>query len=477
VRAGVHPLRVSLVSRGGIVVHDLNRGRTGLIVCALLLLAAPAALPQDTAAELGAPDALGRPGRALKLRAKLEKKGILGINPDVKGEPLDFYLVTQDAAPLPDGGKFLGSGDTDGDGNAEFEWTPPGPGQYACEARIRRGSKYIALPAPFFLAVPPSDRPVILVNVDGTVSTATNIGMFRGTANDQIAVVDGARAMLATLATSYQLVYLTDLDQTFATKFKDWMHLRELPTAPIMFWELFERSLSHATYMEQLVTKLKRDFPQVSIGIGPLTADVLAYRAQGLAAIQLTTDPDDDLPPEVLTANRWEVVLGHVVMIHRAAKLLRDLAGQDAAAGDAALAELSLLGKPGLGYVHRFRTDSDPNLAAAATLVTGRIVAADAFVHALDLSAPNQTLAGLIAAWRSRERAHVLALYRERKAGLADAMPTFRACELVSRNEPEPGKVVFKLRLLQDGGAAAVEREVVIVRGDDGLWKVDVQNF
>jgi hypothetical protein len=38
-------------------------------------------------------------------------------------------------------------------------------------------------------------------------------------------------------------VYLTDLDESFATKFKDWMRLRELPRAPIMFWELFERSL------------------------------------------------------------------------------------------------------------------------------------------------------------------------------------------------------------------------------------------
>jgi hypothetical protein len=442
---------------------------------ALLALAGPA-LAQDAAAELGAPDAIGRPGRALKLRAKLERKGMLGINPDVKGEPLDFFLLTHDGAAQGEGGKFLGSGETDDDGDAELEWTPPGPGQYECEARIRRGSKYVSLPAPFYVAVPPPERTVILVHVDGTVSSATNVTMFRGTPNDQIPAVDGAKAMLTTLATSYQIVYLTDLDEGFATKFKDWMRLRELPRAPIMFWELFERSLSHATYMEQLVTKLRRDFPQISIGIGPVTADVLAYRAQGLAAIQLTADADDDLPPEVRGARRGEVVVGHVAMIHHVARLLRDLAGSDAAKGDAALAELTLLGKPGLGYAHRFRTDSDPNLGAAATLVAGRILAAEAFVRSLDLSTPNHTLSGLIAAWRSREKAHAVALYRERKAGLADAVPTFRTCELVSRNEPEPGKVVFKLRLLQDGGAAT-EREVIVVRGDDGVWKVDIQSF
>lgn len=450
--------------------------RTTLAVStlALALALAPAARADGTAAELRAQDALGRPGRAMKLRAKLERTGLLGINPDVKGEPLDFYLVAQDGAALPEP-RFVGTGDTTKDGDAELEWTPPAAGQFELEVRLRRGSQYVALPASCVVAAPPPDRTLVLVHVDQTVSRATNVTMFRGTANDQIPAVDGAAVVLRGLSAHYQLVYLTDLDASFTGKFKDWMKLRQVPAAPTFFWELFEKSLSHASYMEQAVAKLRREHGQLTVGVGTVAADATAFVTNGMAAILLQQDPPE-LPPEVLVAPRWEVVLAHVALLHRTAGLVRDLAGRDAAKADAALAELALLGPQGLACVHRFRNDGDPNVAAAATLVAGRLRASEAFFQALDRSTANAALSALLAAWRANDRAVVVRLFADRKAGLSDPIPAFRACETVSRNEPEPGKVVFKLRLVPDAGAA-VEREVALVRGDDAVWRVDVKDF
>lgn len=446
----------------------------GAAALALLLGATPA-LAQPTAAELRATDALGRPGRALKLHAKLERKGFMGINPDVDKEPLDYFLMVQDGRPLEEP-RFLGTGETDDDGDAELEWTPPAAGQFELEVRVRRGSQYVALPAPLIVAIPPPERTVILVQVDGTVSQATNLTMFRGKANAEIPEVDGAALGLSTLAHHYQLVYLTDLDESFTTKFRDWMALRKVPRAPVLFWEVFSRSLSHATYMEQLVTKLRRDLPQIAVGIGPSATDAGVFIGQGMAGIVLASPPPGDLPDEVLPARRWEEALLHVALIHRSGALVRDLASADVVRSDAALAELSLLGKPGLGYVHRFRSDSDPNVAAAATLVAGRLRASEAFVRALDTRSPNQALTSLLAAWRSGERAVVSRLYADKQVGLKDAIPRFRTAELVSRNEPEPGKVVFVVRLRPDEGEPT-QREVVLVRGEDGVWRVDVDDF
>lgn len=448
---------------------------SALVAVAWLGLAAAPARADSKAAELRGTDALGRPGRALKLHAKLERKGVLGINPDVKGEPLDFFLVGQDGGALPET-KFIGTGDTDDDGDASLDWTPPGPGQFELEVRVRRGSEYVALPAALIVAVPPPDRAVILVHVDGTVSQATNLQMFRGKANEEIPAVDGAVDVLKTLGQHYQLVYLTDLDESFTVKFRDWLTLRQVPRAPVVFWEVFSRSLSHATYMDQLVSKLRRDLPQITIGVGAQASDAQAYINQGVAGVVFASPPPDDLPDEVLSARRWGDVLGHVALLHRSGALVRDLASKDAAKSDAALQELSLLGKPGLGYVHRFRTDSDPNVAAAATLVAGRLRASEAFFHALDLRTANQALTSLLGAWRDGQRAVVARLYADRAVGLKDPIPTFRSCELVSRNEPEPGKVAFVVRLRPDQGEA-VERQVVFVRGDDGVWKIDVDAF
>lgn len=451
-------------------------------LCALLLTllalapTLPAARADDgTEAELRAVDALGRPGRAIKLRAKLERRGILGINPDVATEPLDFFLVAQDGKPV-DPAKFVGTGETGKDGGAELDWEPPSAGQFELEVRLRRGSKYVALPAPCVVAVPPAERTVLLIHVDQTVSRATNVTMFRGTDNAKIEAVEGAPAVLRMLAAHYQLVYLTDLDASFTAKFKDWMKLRGVPSAPTVFWELFEKSLSHAAYMEQAVAKLKKDHSQLVVGVGTVDADATAFQAAGMSAILLQAEPDDDLPKTVLVATRWELVLAHVAAIHRVTGKLRELAGKDPAAADAALLELSLLGKPGLGYVHRFRADGDPNLAAAAALVTGKLEASEAFYATLERSTANQGLASLLAAWRANDRAVVARLFVDRKVGLSDPIPTFRTCELVSRNEPEPGKVVYKLRLHADDGKAT-EREVAFVRADDGVWSVEVKDL
>lgn len=448
-------------------------------LCALLLALLalghrlPEARAEGTEAELRAVDALGRPGRAIKLRAKLEQRGILGI--DVATEPLDFFLVAQDGKAL-EAPKFVGTGDTGKDGTAELDWEPPAAGQFELEVRLRKGSKYVALPAPCVVAAPPPERSVLLIHVDQTVSRATNVTMFRGTDNAKIDAVEGAAGVLQMLAAHYQLVYLTDLDASFTAKFKDWMKLRGVPSAPTVFWELFEKSLSHAAYMDQAVAKLKKDYPSFVVGVGTVDADATAFQSAGMAAILLQAEPDDDLPDTVLVASRWELVLAHVATLHRATGKLRELAGKDAKAADAALLELSLLGKPGLGYLHRFRTDSDPNVAAAATLVTGKLRASEAFFSVLDRSSANQGLASLLAAWRANDRAVVARLYADRKVGLEDPIPSFRTCEMVSRNEPEPGKVVYKLRLIPDAGAPT-EREVAFVRADDGVWSVEVKDL
>jgi len=446
-----------------------------LLAAGLIGAAAPAAA--GTSAKIRGEDALGRAGRAVTLRAKLEQEGLLGIDPDVEEEPLDFFLVERDGSELEEA-RFLGSGETDDDGFAETEWTPDEPGTYVVEARIRRGSDYVAFPAPILVAIPPPERAIILVQLDETVSKATNLQMWRGKENEEIAAVEGARQVLEALAASYQLVYLTDLDASFTTKFKGWLTLRDVPPAPVLFWDLFERSLSHETYMQMLVEKLVQDHPAIEAGVGGEESDAAAFCAHGLAGIVLT-DADEldeeELPDAALTADAWEDLLVHVARLYRSKGLIRDVAGPDPEASAAALAELSLLGDQGLGYVHRFLSDPDPSRATAAALVAGRLEASAAFFRALDLSGPEAALHSLLAAWREGERAVVVRLYRDRKTGLNEPIPEFRRLELVSRHEPSPGKVVFRVRLLPDAGEP-FERQVVLVEEDD-VWKVEVEDF
>ena len=440
------------------------------IVAVALAAVSPTAAAELKAANLSGYDVLGRLGRAVTLKVKLERKGLLGIHPDVEGESLDYYLVEQDGSELASP-TFLGTDETNASGVAELEWKPDAPGQYLVEARVRRGSEYSAVPAQLLVATPAADRGIVLVQLDGAVTEATNLQMFRGAENEKIAAVEGAAEMLGMLSRYYQLVYLTDLEQAFTGKFKEWMRLRDIPRAPVIFWELFERSLSHKTYMNQLVLRLRKDFPQATLGIGSAQEDGEAYVANGMTAIVLTQKPGE-LPATIVPAAEWREIAAHVARVHQVNKLLRELAGPDPAQQQAALAQLSRLGRVGIGYVHRYRSLGDPNLASAASLVGGKLRALEAFADSLDRSSANATLTSLIAAWRFGEPAALASLYRDRETGIAAPIPDVISVELVTRNEPEPGKVVFKLRLIPAEGEPTV-REVVLVREDDKTWRVD----
>jgi hypothetical protein len=441
-------------------------------LCAGLLTLCSEAEAKD--ATLMGYDVICRSGRTAKLKAKLESKGFMGINPDVDKEPIDFFVVGINGKELADP-KFVGTQKTNDDGVATLKWKPDAPGQYELEARVRRGREYVATPAPIWVAIPDPKRTIILVQIDNTVSTATNLKLFRGTDNKEIMAVAGAQQTLNTLAQHYQLVYLTDLERAFTDKFKSWLTLRNMPPAPVLFWDLFERSLSHGTYMKKLVAKLHKDLGNAAVGIGADDDDGAAFVASNLAAIVITDDPED-LQSTVVGASRWADVIQHVVRLHDASAKIHAAAGADVAKRDAALADLSLLGKAGVGYLHRFRQSTDPNLASAATLVCGKLLAFDAFRSGLSTKTPNDALHSLLAAWKYGELGVVVRLYRDPDSGKNDPMPTFTTCKLVSRHEPEPGKVVYKISLSGQGDPS--EHTLVFVKNEESeTWHLDVEEF
>lgn len=428
------------------------------------LLAAPALAKEG---KLTGFDVLARKGRKTKVKAKLETKGFMGIDPDVKGAPLDFFIVAKNGEQLqrPD---FLGTSKTDDDGLATFDWTPDAEGQYSLIARLRKGAEHTAAPAQIHVAIPAESRPILIVQLDGTVTTATNLKMFRGTKNEEIKSVEGCEQILTVLAASHQLVYMTDVELAFTNKFKDWVKLRNLPPAPILFWELFERSLSHETYMTKMVERLQKHFP-LAIGVGAKSSDARAFLQNGMVPLRLNSEADEELGDEMIQIENWGQALAHVVGNQAAGQLLRNYAeGKDAAD---ALRSLSQLGQPGVAYLTRLRRDRDLNVAASATLIVGRLRGIVAFAKTLDTSSADRSLNSLIAAWRYGQPAVVKELYGE--GAKPGPLPVFSKAELISRTEPEPSKVAYKIRLHGVKGKEATELELTFVESDDSKrWLV-----
>tara|TARA_R110002072_G_scaffold87983_2_gene198238 strand:+ start:306 stop:1598 length:1293 start_codon:yes stop_codon:yes gene_type:complete len=428
------------------------------------LIAAPATAKEG---KLTGFDVLARKGRKTQVKAKLETKGFMGIDPDVKDAPLDFFIVAKNGEELKRP-NFLGTSKTDDDGLATFDWTPDAEGQYSLIARLRKGAEHTAAPAQIHVAIPAEERPIMIVQLDATVTTATNLKMFRGTKNEEIKAVEGCEQILSVLAASHQLVYMTDVELAFTNKFKDWVKLRGLPPAPILFWELFERSLSHGTYMDKMIERLQKHFP-LAVGVGAQSSDAKAFLDNGMVPLRLSPEPDPELSDEVIQIQNWGQALAHVVGNQAAAQLLRNYAaGKDASD---ALRSLSQLGQPGVAYLTRLRRDRDLNVAASATLLVGRLRGIQAFTRTLDTSSADRSLNSLIAAWRYGQPIVVERLYGE--GAKPGPLPVFSKAELISRTEPEPSKVHFKIRLHGVKGQEDTVLELTFVEADDRkVWLV-----
>lgn len=450
------------------------------VALVVVALATPARA-EDKAARISAFDVLARTGKATKLRAKIEGKGMLGVYSGLEGENLDFYEV---AEPAPGGkpgtqtlekSKFVGSARTDASGVGELEWTPEAQGSYELEVQVRKGSAYTAVPAPLALLVAARDKPIAIVTIEHTLTEFSATNFMRKDAKD-VAASPGAPEALAKLAEAHHLVYLTGIEEVSLVKTKDWLRLRGFPTGPVFFWNISTQSLSGEKYKTEAVNKLHADFASLTIGVGGRDEDVAAFYANGVTAYCVSTSMAE--AGQAIVLKSWDKLPQAVARQHEVEALLADLASKDKAKQDEAAKAFTRLETPAVSYLWRFFRATDVSLAAAARLVNGRVRARDAFVATLDMKGSDSTaLASLVAAWRSGDPVISSRLYKEGATGLAKSGPpaeAWRGIEVVNRSEPEPGKVLYRIRFLPEKeGATGIEKDFVFVRADDGSWCVD----
>lgn len=239
----------------------------------LPLLLALAGCDEPLAAKLQGYDVLARPGGTVTLRAKLEKRGALGVNPDVRGEPVLFRL----------GESAIGEAATGDDGTASLAWKPPaGAAVHEISLSLRPGSRYRASALPLRVYLRDAERPSLVVDIDGTICAGGEKEVATKPASE-IAAVEGAAEALVALAESFDLLYLTGRDDALIETTRAWLDLRGFPRAPILFRDLSLFTLSAEAYKKEALLSLRKEFRLVA-GIGDRPEDAEAYMAAGLAA-------------------------------------------------------------------------------------------------------------------------------------------------------------------------------------------------
>lgn len=230
------------------------------------------------AAKLQGYDLLAPAYGAVTLQAKIERKGMMGINPDLEGRDVAFFFE----------GKELGRSKAGDDGIASFVWTPPraerapSPTAFEFQAAIPAESSYESAPAAFSVFFWDPQKPCVVIDLDGTVCASKEIEVGLKEPSE-LKAVEGAPEALREIAKNYNVLYLTARDDALMNATREWLTLRGFPRGPVLFRDLKLTNLSAESYKTKRLLELKQTWNLVA-GCGDRDEDANAYMAAGMTA-------------------------------------------------------------------------------------------------------------------------------------------------------------------------------------------------
>lgn len=252
-------------------------------------------------------DGLGVPGRETDLQAQVRGGDFLRGRP---GLAVRFYR----------GGELYKVAETDANGVATVAFTPPAEGDYLFQAAVAPAGMAgdLPQPAPLLLACRKPDTPLAIVDLDKTIVASGFEAVLAG--NPQ--PMAGSQGVLARLARTHTVVYLTHRPDFFTRKSRDWLREQQYPIGPLLLSTRSQFLSGSGRYKAAAIAHLQRDFGRVEIGIGDKISDARAYHESGMKAILIyhvsaSAEPArrqreakelESLPAEVQVVSNWAEV-------------------------------------------------------------------------------------------------------------------------------------------------------------------------
>lgn len=222
-------------------------------------------------------DAIAVPGGTAELRAWVERKLFLFVDPNVEGATVEFHGEAG----------LLGTAKTDLDGIARWVVREFPPGLHRIRARLAPGSPHHASEAEAWLGVFHPEDPAIITDIDHTVADVSPFG-FITKPNSSVRPIPGAPEALREMSAWMHIVYLSARDHIFVGKTRAWLRANGFPEGLLLLRRLRFTEASPLEHkllrLQDVVARLKN----IRFGVGDLPTDVEAYRARGVPAILLS---------------------------------------------------------------------------------------------------------------------------------------------------------------------------------------------
>lgn len=222
-------------------------------------------------------DVLTTPEEDVTLAARLQGGDFLSPKP---GHVVRFYRD----------GKLIRAAETDGDGLATATLSPVSPGDVRIRAEVAAAGFDGPRPEPqeILVACRTPETPMVIVDMDRTI---VDSGFHAVLVGDPPPMAQSPE-VLAELARTHTIIYLTHRPDAFSAKSKAWLRANGYPPGPVLLSTTRGFLGGSGKFKAGVLGGLKERFTRVEIGIGDKVSDAAAYHAGGLKAYLILPVPD-----------------------------------------------------------------------------------------------------------------------------------------------------------------------------------------
>ncbi len=267
--------------------------RVFIFVLVVALFSPYAVAKQKQELSILAFDALTQENKPVDLRCKVERRNLLRSD------------VHQANVTVSVDGTLIAKVTTDGKGIASASYTPKKIGTYTVLFECPEGEDYSKASASALLFCRTKTKPAIVIDIDHTIADIT-LEKFLITKTKDIKPLPEASTVLAELAKTHDLIFLTARDEHLLHRTKEWLALHHFPDAPVFFRDMGKDPLSERKFKTDKIAQIKATWDNIDYGIGDKLSDAQAYLANGLKAIILSSK--DAFPQQAQIVQRWQQI-------------------------------------------------------------------------------------------------------------------------------------------------------------------------
>src|SRR5262249_29006999 len=154
----------------------------------------------------------------------------------------------------------------------------------------------------------------------------------------------GSHKAMESISQQFRLIYLTARPRFLLEKTRFWLDGMDYPSGPVIASPGIREALHRTEFKVDVLTGLRKEWPNMLIGVGNSESDGIAYRKCGLLTLLITDKKSKESESDVIRLANWKA-LGEFFEKNRA--LLADSARLSAALRDGNIKQMLIA--PGTG--------------------------------------------------------------------------------------------------------------------------------